>query len=276
MADSFLIRTLRYRNHEQRQSTCILVYGKKGKGKSWLVLRLGEILDPKFGIDHVCFSPQQFFALLKTGLPTGSCVLYDEAGVGSNSRDALTKTNKHMSFIAQTIRTLKITVFFTAPSWGLIDGQVRNLMDYAIEVMGHDTVLGISKFKFFSIDPSDKEAPYRKHLVFNDESGRPIKYVSWSVKTASRELTDQYEPVRSAHTSTMVSDADETMASGQDVRFGRKKKIKERPIVTEVAKKLKTDTDCIVNGKINPVLVQEKYKIGMNSSREAIKLAISL
>jgi hypothetical protein len=235
-------------------------------------MRFGEILDPNFSIDHVCFSPEQFFALLRTNLPIGSVVLYDEAGVGSNSRDALTKTNKHMSFIAQTIRTLRITVIFTAPSWGLIDGQVRNLMDYAIEVIGHDKADGITRFKFFVIEPSDKETPYRKHLVFDDEYGAPVKYMSWTLKAPSKTLTDQYEPVRNSYTKIMVSDADDTIKTGQDVRFGNKKKVKERPNLIEIAKQVVNDPSFYVNGKLQQAIIADRYKMGLRNVEQIFKL----
>jgi len=53
---SKLIRHLKKRMHEQRMSNFIIIIGKKGSGKSYLSLRLGELIEGKgFGLAHVCF-----------------------------------------------------------------------------------------------------------------------------------------------------------------------------------------------------------------------------
>lgn len=207
MVSSNLIRTLKYRMRKQGMSNFIIVTGKKGSGKSYLSLRMGELLQGKdFGLNHVCFSVQELLELLdgKT-LKAGDVILLEEIGVAANSRDAMTNINKSLSFAAQTIRPECITLIANTISWNLIDSQVKNLADFRIEVIGHDARQKLTEFKFTKISPSpNSPEPYREHLVFNS-NGAPIKYTSWTVKKPSNRLAEPYDIKRKEYLRSIYS-----------------------------------------------------------------------
>jgi energy-coupling factor transporter ATP-binding protein EcfA2 len=184
--------------YKQKMSNFIMVTGKKGSGKSYLSLRMGEILQGKtFGLNHVCFSVQELLELLDSKtLNVGDVIILEEIGVAANSRDAMTNINKSLSFAAQTIRPECITLIANTISWNLIDSQVKNLADYRIEVIGHDVRQKLSEFKFTKISPSpNSPEPYREHLIF-DMDGAPIKYTSWTLKRPSKKLAEPYDEKR--------------------------------------------------------------------------------
>jgi energy-coupling factor transporter ATP-binding protein EcfA2 len=254
---SKLIRHLKKRMFEQKMSNFIIIIGKKGSGKSYLSLRLGELLEGKsFGLHHVCFSLQQMFDLLDKGeVKPGDVVMLEEVGVAANSRDAMSRTNKHLSFAAQAIRPARITVIANTISWGLIDSQVKNLADYRIEVVGHDIQTSLTEFKFMKVNPrQDNAEPYKEHLIFNDERGRPVKFVSWSLKKPTAELADAYDVKRGEYLRQIYSDGAATMNGTDDVRFGMGKKEKRTPAptVVELAELIMLNkTDCMNNDKLD-------------------------
>lgn len=204
---SNLIRLLNYRMKKQKMSNFIIVTGKKGSGKSYLSLRIGELLQGRsFGLHHVCFSVQELLELLDSKtLNVGDVILLEEIGVAANSRDAMTNINKSLSFAAQTIRPERITLIANTISWNLIDSQVKNLADFRIEVVGHDVRDKLTEFKFTKISPNQNSPePYRSHLVF-DQDHEPIKYVSWVVKMPSKKLAVPYDIKRKEYLNNIYS-----------------------------------------------------------------------
>jgi hypothetical protein len=276
---SKLIRHLKRRMFEQRMSNFIIVIGKKGSGKSYLSLRMGELLEGKgFGLHHVCFSLQQMFDLLDKGeVKPGDVVMLEEVGVAANSRDAMSRTNKHLSFAAQAIRPARITVIANTISWGLIDSQVKNLADYRIEVVGHDIQTSLTEFKFMKINPrQDNAEPYKEHLIFNDERGRPVKFVSWSLKKPSAELAEAYDVKREEYLRQIYSDGAATMSGNDDIRFGVGKRKPNAPkqTLSELADKVLSFKDNYeIKDKISAVLVSDKLGIGRHKANEVVQLA---
>jgi hypothetical protein len=256
---NILLRFLKKRM-ENNNSNLILVYGKKGKGKSFLSLRLSQLIDKRFTLSRCVFTLEDFFSLLDKGMPKGSCIVLDEIGVAANSRDSQTRESKHLSRIAQTIRPMGITVFATVPSWGLVDAQARNLMDYAIEAVGYRPDTETSTFKFFSIEPSNKPVPMRKHLVLpiNNEF---VKCMSWTCSMPSKDMATEYKIKRSDYSKQMSSDAYATSVSGNDIRYGKDRHAKKKPISIEEARKMIDDGNNIekvrVDGKIKSELIKE-------------------
>ena len=276
---SKLIRHLKYRMHKQKMSNFIIVIGKKGSGKSYLSLRLGELIEGEsFGLHHVCFSLQQMFDLLDKGsVKEGDVVMLEEVGIAANARDAMTRTNKHLSFAAQAIRPARITVIANTISWGLIDSQVKNLADYRIEVIGHDVQSSLTEFKFMKINPrQDDSEPYKEHLIFNDENGRPVKYISWFIRKPSDELAEAYDVKRNEYLRQIYSDGAATMSGNDDIRFGmgKRKAAEPKPTLSELADRvLSFKSNFEINGKISSVLVADKFGVGRHKASEIVQLA---
>ena len=254
MTNSNLIRTLRYRMYKQKMSNLIIVTGKKGSGKSYLSLRMGEILQGKtFGLNHVCFSVQELLELLDSKtLNVGDVIILEEIGVAANSRDAMTNINKSLSFAAQTIRPECITLIANTISWNLIDSQVKNLADYRIEVIGHDARQKLTEFKFTKISPSpNSPEPYREHLIF-DMDGAPIKYTSWTLKRPSKKLSEPYDEKRKEYLRSIYSKGSTTIK-------GKPKAEKRMTIKDEIEMVVSDFHSDVVNGTLKGSMLMEKY-----------------
>jgi hypothetical protein len=245
-----LMQTLWDNMHTKKRSNFIVTMGKKGSGKSWLGLAFGETLEGKtFGMAHVCFSAETLFDMLdKKQFKEGDVVILEEIGIAANARDAMTRSNKHLSFLAQAIRPARITLIANTISWGLIDNQIKNMADYCINVIGYDVEKRITKFKFMAISPNPRGTePFRSHMQFEGA----VKYVSWTMKAPSKELGEQYNEARDVYTRQIYADGVSTIRDGEDVRFG---KTKPKHIV-------RPDEELIADGIEHPDKVRKKGKL---------------
>ena len=232
------IYELEYRTDEKEMSNFIITTGKKGSGKSWLGLRIGQlIMGDKFGLNNVCFSTNELIERLnRKEYPPGSVVVVEELGVSANARDAMTRQNKQLSFIAQTMRPARITIIANTISWGLIDPQVKNMADYRIKVLGYDKETGVTDFQFLILSPSDlKQEPKAAHMVIDGE-----KYTSWQLRQPTKELATTYNKMRNDYLEQIYSKGHETLAGNKTVRIGENIIAKRAPKTIADIKELGT------------------------------------
>lgn len=96
-------------------------------GKSFNSMSIGLDLDSNFDIDRVVFTPEEFIKVVKSGLPPGSVILWDEAGVGLSSREWYSLQNKMISYVLETFRRDNLILIMTTPNMSYIDKKVRTL-----------------------------------------------------------------------------------------------------------------------------------------------------
>jgi hypothetical protein len=134
-----------YRNfwnrlYRENRNVMLAICGGTGSGKSWAAIRIGWINDRRddegrrFDLERIVFTPEDFMALVKKKLPAGSWIVWDEVGVGMNSRQWYSLRNQLISYIAQTFRYKNYGVIFTVPGFNYIDVQVRRLIHAYIEM----------------------------------------------------------------------------------------------------------------------------------------------
>jgi len=119
---------------ENNENVLAVFIGKPGAGKSFAALSLAEILDPDFSIKRVAFNSTEFINILKDeSIPSGSVIVFDEAGVGINAKQFQSTTNKMINYIMQVFRYRNLIVFFTVPHFDFIDKSTRSLFHAMIE-----------------------------------------------------------------------------------------------------------------------------------------------
>lgn len=94
--------------------------GEEGSGKSVLAMQVAKYLDPKFNLNNICFTSDQFIDRLKTA-PKYSCILLDEAYNAANARSALTEVNRAMISVATEMRQRNLFVIFVLPTFFDLD-----------------------------------------------------------------------------------------------------------------------------------------------------------
>jgi len=168
--------------------------GGTGTGKSWAMMRIAELLDPEFNIDRVVFSSDQFKELLNSGkLKTGSFIVWDEAGAGVGSREALTKENRHTTKIAQTFRHENYGLLFTVPDMSFIDVQIRTLSHIMFKPITIDRWNKKTLLDIYRMTNNEKlNKTYIKPFYIR-KNGERVMVSGYWVKAPSLKLRKDYE-----------------------------------------------------------------------------------
>ncbi len=98
----------------------ILVDGQEGSGKTVFTLQQALILDPKFTLDKVCFTPQEFIKAVTNAKPH-SCIVFDEAFTGLSSRSSLTEMNQLLVALMMEMRQKNLFIILVMPSFFMLD-----------------------------------------------------------------------------------------------------------------------------------------------------------
>lgn len=209
--------------------------GATGSGKSYGVLRMAELLDDSFSIDRIAFTPDDFMTLIKDkGLCKGSVVVYDEAGVGMDSRSWQSVSNKMINYVLQTFRYRNLIVFFTVPDLGFIDKQARKLVHATIETMTivkRPTPYLMMKPKLVINNPMSVDEPYKVFLRSskNGDGSGAVSYIK--LKKPNYHLLKSYESKKEAFTDGLYGKAgnkikDDEMLELADVTPTQRKRYK--------------------------------------------------
>jgi len=125
------------------QTRLVVTCGRLGTGKSLSALTLGYVLKGEdFKPDkHVAHgSSDQFVKIMKKSKP-GDFIVYDEVGVGMDSRQWYSKRNIIMSQVFQTCRTRNLFIVFTTPSFDFVDVKVRKLFHNFVKMYDKNKLL---------------------------------------------------------------------------------------------------------------------------------------
>jgi hypothetical protein len=150
MAKSTLVKDIHNRLFKLNKNWLGVVCGGTGSGKSYSAIKLAEEIDPNFNIDQIVFSGEEFLEILTSKkLKRGSCIIWDEAGVGIPKREWYTISNKMINYVLQTFRYENLAVIFTVPTLKFIDSNSQKLFHCYIETMRieHEKKKVISKVK---------------------------------------------------------------------------------------------------------------------------------
>ena len=126
-----------------RENTNFLcfVVGLPGTGKSWCCLRLGELITslvnkynrenniPEITFDerNIVFDKDEFQIKIdgRHALPPCSTIIFEEAGVALDSKNALSNDNKRMAHIVETFRYRRYVTLFNLPRGMNLDKTIR-------------------------------------------------------------------------------------------------------------------------------------------------------
>lgn len=186
---------------EGEQGRVSFVVGKKGSGKSWLTLFLGNYLT-RINNPHMKFSVKgnmAFFEpwvlverLRKAHLTPGSIQILDDGGLAVGSRQWGSSENKILSKIIQACRPTKSWIFISTPAKGLIDKQIRMLADDLIICKGFNKRTGMTRVRWQVSDPNVwDDSVFWKNITIGNSVVNSITFPSPPEKMAQEYVSER-------------------------------------------------------------------------------------
>lgn len=173
----------------------IVFCGTKGSCKSYSCMRFLEVCDPTFNIDRITFTAKGFIELIRSDLPHGSAIMWDEPGVEFNSRTFWSIVNKIINDHLLLMRTKRYIVGLAVPEISMIDSQGRSHIVSYVECLGYDKKEDAAKTKFFRVQKNARSGKIYFKYYFDPEGVREV--ITW-FNRPSRTLTKEYEERRAA------------------------------------------------------------------------------
>ena len=184
----WLIPWIRRRIRKNRNLIALFI-GDTGSGKSLASIRLAERIDPSFSVDRIVFTVKEFLSLVNSGLPPGSVIVFDDAGLGINARLWQEMSARVFGMLTQGFRYKQILTFITVPDETFIERQSRKLVHIRFE---STDVQGLMKMKLLSRNAFDPEHPLAKFpRIRRGISEITVKMVKFQLP--SKVLWEKYE-----------------------------------------------------------------------------------
>ena len=202
-----------------KQDIAMLLQGQKGSGKSYASLRIAyntarcvaEILDDDwhkwtkyFSMNNVAIiDPDRAFEIIGEAKPY-NIYLFDDIGVGWNSRSFASKDNRDKNDIFQINRVAQTVQILSMPNQFLLDKVPRMLCNYMAEMDRSEYSRGFSLMKVFKTKTLFRLNNQRitPHLVAED-GAKITKYV---VHRPPAFLAKQYDKIREDVTRRIISE----------------------------------------------------------------------
>jgi len=217
----------------RNQNVLIMITGGTGSGKSYAALKLAQILSTKFKsrftIKNCAFTMKDFMGRINSGdLERGSVIIFDEFGVGMNSRSSLTIANRIFGFLLQTFRHKNLICIFTSPNFSFVDITARKLFHLWFET--------------FRIDRENKVCHLKPHLARVEQKTGDLKWTfpklglnkvlgRYKIGIPSPKLIKNYEDKKEAYTKELNHNILEQLESVD--MWGRDKKETEKEVKSE-------------------------------------------
>ena len=128
----WVLKYVRYKLRKN-QSILALWVGETGTGKSLSAISSALQIDPTFTPDRIVFDTRSFLHLINSGLPKGSVVIYDDAGIGISNKDWFKEQVKVFGKVVQSYRFKQVVTFITTPDISFIENQSRSLLNLLMQ-----------------------------------------------------------------------------------------------------------------------------------------------
>jgi len=239
---SVFIDYVRTRLLKLNKNYIAFVTGPTGSGKSLASLRIGELADHEFNINHVVFSSQEFLKLLnKPGeLKPGNIVVYDEAGVGMSNREWHQKENIAMGKVGQTFRHRNIGLIMTVPTTDFVDIQLRILAHslFITDYIDYPNKTCFLKHYKIQYNPRTGDT-YKKKPKFRS-NGEIVIIPKIGLRLPKKKLLNAYLKKKDGFTSQLNEETEEvyeTKGLGKAFVKRKKKMLENEMIADSVLKK---------------------------------------
>jgi len=147
---------------------------------------------------RVVFGPSQFMQLIKSGLPKGSIIIWDEAGIGQDATQWNDKKSRLIKHVMQTFRSRNYGLFMTVPDKESVTLSTRRLVHCYIDVSKRDKTHAYLDIRWLNrVRGSEKTVTYYKYPVFRDPvTGKLKKVVKYKVPKVDPIVEKVYNRIK--------------------------------------------------------------------------------
>ncbi len=203
------------RNRDGRPVNIVFT-GEGGSGKSHSSIRLAINIDPNFSLKNIVFDTKSFLNRLNANLPSGSVIVYEEAGNGLNAKRWHDEQVIIFGETAETMRYRGYMIFFTVPRLPFIDSTTRQLVQMLLE---STSTKGRMKMLFItpSSDRNDNKPWYQYPRYQKYENYRMVTYEHRYVQFAKlpRRIYIPYEQKKDRILSMRYKQSEEALLESE-------------------------------------------------------------
>lgn len=245
---------LRLMNRNQNFLACVT--GPTGSGKTYATLTIAESLAELTGVSfpkdasNVVFNSSEFLALINSKPPKGTCIVFDEAGVGYNNREWQSVGNKLMNYLMQTFRHRNYCVIFNMPDFNFVDLAARKLFHARFETLLIDYKNKQVFLKPFFLSVNQATGKQYNKYFRTRGNGFSLTYgkiMQLRCNMPSKELVEAYERKKSEYTTKLNEEIEKELgnlkkdeknitAIQAQVLFGKKLGMSDNDIASKLGK----------------------------------------
>ena len=235
-------------------------------------------ISPNFDVNiYLVFSPRQFSNLLNSGLlKKGDVIVYDEAGIGLDSRDWAVKINRKAMHVLESFRHLNLCVIFTVPTIAFVDKSVRRLYHYLFECIDIDYEKEVCIIKPLEVQLNPRfDKTYFKYPRARNSDGRIVKITRLKVHLIDEETKKKYEIRKAEFTQRVRTDFEKTI-TGAEIQ----QKVAQYFDVNQIAKEVESDLGAYTRmwggkDRIDWHLIKAKYGCSEVIAKEVRSLILA-
>lgn len=259
---------------EFNQNWLSIYTGGTGSGKSYGSLRTCEMYYDAFkpvpfkdvARENVVFSAKDFMERVQQGnFERGDLLIWDEAGVGVNSRDWYSISNKAIVYVLQTFRHLNLGVIFTTPAFGYIDKAVRPLFHDLVAFQGSFAKIDRSTYSLartfrISTNQFDDKIYFRTPYFKMGSQYRGLAYMYFSMP--GRGVRKCYEVKKEEFSQQLRKEMKEVMDDMDAKNASRNTEAVFNELVANASKYFYMDKKGKFSGDIGKIM--RDFKVGNN------------
>lgn len=213
--DPFLWKIFK-RLHYEDKNLLMIVVGETGVGKSCTAVDIADKIDitplggglfrKNFVVAHdeegyptpetrIVFSASDFIRLVSSGLPKGSVIIWDEAGIGNDNTNWYDKKSKLVKHIMQSFRAQNLCLILTVPDEESVALATRRLVHCVLDVYERNTKFAKINIQWLQRNRKSGTV-YRKTTIYQNLEGELTKVANYMVRKLPPYLETPYNTIK--------------------------------------------------------------------------------
>ncbi len=226
------------RLHYEDKNVLMLIVGETGIGKSCSALSLANKIDitplgneeykNNFTVKanhrglptpetRVVFSARDFMRLVKSNLPKGSAIVWDEAGIENDNTTWYEKKSRLVKYVMQTFRKKNYLLIMTVPDEESVTISTRRLVHLVADVYERNDSYASVDVRWLQRNRRNKKT-YPKHTAYYDEkTGFNAKLGVYLLEKLSTSIEKPYNRIKDMVMDNLYGFVEEEMASMDEI-----------------------------------------------------------